>query len=135
MTPVMAMVWVTIVVWVVLFVRRVAYISANKIDAQDLYKPERTTELLPDDVNNPANNFKNLFEVPVLFYVVCFALFLAQQVDSFYVYSAWTFVALRAVHSVIQCSYNNVNHRFAVYALSSLLLWVMAGRFFLALIA
>jgi len=32
---------------------------------------------------------------------------------------------LRAVHSFIHCSYNNVMHRFLAYLASSLALWIM----------
>jgi hypothetical protein len=47
---------------------------------------------------------------------------------------AWGFVVLRIVHSLIHCSYNNVNHRFAAYALSCLFLlfmWIRLAAFIL----
>jgi hypothetical protein len=54
--------------------------------------------------------------------------------DGLLVILAWGFVFFRVLHSVIHCTYNNVNHRFAVYAASCLFLiflWVRLGTFIL----
>ncbi|HPO25494.1 MAG TPA: MAPEG family protein, partial [Arenimonas sp.] len=37
---------------------------------------------------------------------------------------AWLYVVLRVVHSIIQCSYNKVMHRFYVFFTS---VWVLLG--------
>ena len=123
--PIMAMLLITLVVWVVMFIHRVGYESANGIDAQAMKTPSDVARLLPDEVSGSGNNFKNLFELPVLFYVVCLYLTMMSQVSDTIVTCAWLFVVLRAVHSFIHCSYNNVMHRFIVYLASSLALWVM----------
>jgi hypothetical protein len=49
-------------------------------------------------------------------------------VDSVYVSSAWLYVAFRAIHSLIHCTRNIVKARFAVYMLSSIVLWFMVIR-------
>ena len=123
--PLVAMLLLTLVVWVVMFIHRVGYASANGIDAQKMKTPSDVARLLPDEVSGSGNNFKNLFEMPVLFYVVCLYLTVFGQVTSMMVTCAWVFVVLRAVHSFIHCSYNNVMHRFIVYLVSSLALWIM----------
>ena len=123
--PMMAMLLLTLVVWVVMFIHRVGYASANGIDAQKMRTPSDVARLLPDEVSGSGNNFKNLFEMPVLFYVVCLYLTVFGQVTSLMVTCAWVFVGLRAVHSLIHCSYNNVMHRFIAYLASSLALWIM----------
>ena len=123
--PMMAMLLLTLVVWVVMFIHRVGYASANGIDAQKMKTPSDVARLLPDEVSGSGNNFKNLFEMPVLFYVVCLYLTVFGQVTSLMVTCAWVFVGLRAVHSLIHCSYNNVMHRFIAYLASSLALWIM----------
>ena len=123
--PMMAMLLVTLVVWVIMFLHRVGYASAHGIDAQKMKTPPDVARLLPDEVSGSGYNFKNLFEMPVLFYVVCLYLTVFGQVTSMMVTCAWAFVALRAVHSFIHCSYNNVLHRFIVYLASSLALWIM----------
>ena len=123
--PLVAMLLLTLVVWVVMFIHRVGYASANGIDAQKMKTPSDVARLLPDEVSGSGNNFKNLFEMPVLFYVVCLYLTVFGQVTSMMVTCAWAFVVLRAVHSFIHCSYNNVMHRFMAYLASSLALWIM----------
>ena len=76
-------------------------------------------------------NLRNLFELPVLFYALCLLLMqqgLAQPVEVLDVQLAWAFVGFRALHSLVQCTVNIVNARFAFYALSSIALWVMLAR-------
>lgn len=69
-----------------------------------------------------ADNFRNLFEMPVLFYTLC-ALMLALRVESFWLAAgAWVYVLLRAVHSVIHCTSNRVVYRLTVFAASALVL-------------
>jgi hypothetical protein len=38
---------------------------------------------------------------------------------------SWLFVGLRALHSAIHCTYNNVLHRFYVYVTSTVLLFAL----------
>lgn len=128
LSPVLAMLCLAFLVWLWLFICRFRFIAAEKIDPQALSTPEQVYSTLPPYAANPGYNFRNLFEVPVLFYVLCFYLFLTASVDSTYVTCAWIFVAFRVLHTLIQCSYNNVNHRFGAYALSCIALWVMLGR-------
>lgn len=130
--PVASMLVLTLVIWVLLFVSRMKYLTANKVDAEKLKTPADVQAIIPGDVSAAANNFKNLFEMPVVFYVTCFYLTLYGQVDSLHVSCAWVFVAGRIVHSLIHCSYNRVMHRFLVYLISSLAVWVMVLRAFLA---
>jgi hypothetical protein len=72
-----------------------------------------------------ADNFRNLFEVPVLFYLLCVAIVLTGGSTPGLVTAAWSYVALRALHSVIHVTYNRVVHRFLVYVTSTLLLFGM----------
>ena len=53
---------------------------------------------------------------------------LVGQVDQIHVYCAWIFLIFRVLHSLIHCSYNDVIHRFAVYIVSCVALWVMVLR-------
>ena len=49
--------------------------------------------------------------------------------------ASWTYVALRALHSFIHCTYNRVLQRFAVYVASSILLWGMWAAFALKVLS
>lgn len=130
--PMLAMMILTLLVWLYMFVSRVGFARKNKLDIEQFKTPADVQALIPGDESAPSNNFKNLFELPVLFYVVCLYLTVTLQVDSLYVNCAWVFVVLRVLHSLIHCSYNKVAHRFALYILSSIALWVMVVRAFLA---
>ena len=130
--PMLAMMVLTLVVWVIMFIKRLGYATANKIDAEDMKTPAMVQSVLPDEVSKASHNLKNLFEMPVLFYAICLALTVYGMVDQLHVYCAWTFVVFRVLHSVIACSYNAVMHRFIAYILASLALWLMVIRALLA---
>jgi len=69
-----------------------------------------------------ADNFKNLFEVPVLFYALSATALALGNIAQWLVIGAWGFVALRYLHSLVQCTYNKVTHRLLAFLSSSLLL-------------
>ena len=78
---------------------------------------------------NTANNLGNLFEFPVLFYLVCTLSYLTSAVDYLQIYLAWGYVASRIIHSAIHVTYNKVPHRFGVFLISNLVLLAMWIRF------
>jgi hypothetical protein len=118
--PCAAMVGLTAAVWVKLYADRLGEMRAKRIDPQALASARATAQL---ERPQAAENFRNLFEVPVLFYVLCAALVLTGGSTPGFVTAAWTYVALRAVHSLIHVTYNRVTHRFLVYVASTLLLF------------
>ena len=80
-----------------------------------------------------ADNFRNLFEVPVLFYALGAVALATQQTPGWLVVGAWAFVGLRVVHSFIHCTYNKVVHRLAAFLLSFMLLVALWVAFFMSL--
>ena len=122
------MMLLTGLVWVFLYARRIPAMQAARRPVQSYTTPETVIELLPDAINYPAYNLKNLFELPVLFYALCLLLYVTGNVVGLYVAAAWGFVAFRALHSVIHCTINRVMARFVCYLISSLLLWLMLIR-------
>ena len=125
--PLLALVFLTFLVWVFMYVTRLAEIKRKSIDPQSLDTRVHGQALLTDSPAQ-ADNLKNLFELPVLFYVaVLLALVLMIQ-DQLLVQLAWGYVALRYVHSLVHCTYNRVMHRFIAYAASSLVLMFMWAR-------
>ena len=134
LVPLLAQVALTFVVWFYLFARRIPEIFNKRIDVDRLKDRAESHRLLPDSAA-ASNNFKNLFEMPVLFYLGVVVALILLVTDPLLVALAWGFVGLRTLHSFIHCSYNDVNHRFAVYLASSLLLllfWVRLAAFILA---
>ncbi len=125
MLPLLAMVGVTLAVWLRLYQLRLDEMKRRRINPQSLAGSANKGLLLD---TRASDNFSNLFEVPVLFYVLALATAVAGVSDGIFVGLAWAFVGLRAAHSLIQCSYNRVMHRFSAYALATVVVFVYAGR-------
>ena len=121
------MIGITAAVWLRLYFERIGEMRARRIRAQDISTKRQSAEILYKV--NASDNFSNLFEVPVLFYVLCILVFTTQLVTPFLLGGAWAFVALRGLHSLIHCTYNQVMHRFVAYLLSTLILFAMWGVF------
>jgi hypothetical protein len=85
----------------------------------------------PDDAVKLANNQRNQFELPVLFYAAAaFALILGAA-DTAMVALAWAFVASRVVHAAIHIGPNRIRWRGPVFALGFLIVTAMWGKLFL----
>jgi hypothetical protein len=82
-----------------------------------------------------ADNFRNLFEVPVLFYVLAAIAIATNYVPDWLVFCAWMFFVLRILHSLIHCTYNKVYHRFAAFLASFALLLGMWIAFFFSIVS
>lgn len=131
--PLLAQVLLTFIVWVYMYVQRISEISRKSIATQDLQDRVHAQTLLTESANS-SNNLKNLFEMPLLFYIaILLALVLLIQ-DVLLVRLAWGFVILRYIHSAVHCSYNRVMHRFIAYAASCLFLifmWIRLASYIL----
>lgn len=125
--PLFAMIFLTMIVWIYMYIRRIAFIQNSKLGPNEL-APLEFARISPPHVANPSDNLKNLFEIPVLFYAVSLYLFLTAQVDAIYLTAAWAFVGLRVLHSAIHCTINIVIVRFWIYCTATLIFWFMAGR-------
>jgi hypothetical protein len=126
--PFFVTILLTFAVWVYMYVRRIRLITSLKISPKDLAIPGKLAQISPPEVSNPSDNFKNLFEIPVLFYVLVLYLYVTKQVDFLYVNVAWIFVTFRLLHSIVHCTFNLVMLRFYLYLFSSLAVWFMAMR-------
>jgi hypothetical protein len=126
--PFFAMVFLTLAVWVYMYIRRISFITGKGINSQDLAAPGALTQVSPPAVNNPSDNLKNLFEIPVLFYALALYLFVTKRVDAPYVDAAWVFVAFRAMHSAVHCTFNLIILRFYLYLIATLAMWFIAIR-------
>ncbi|MCY7354200.1 MAG: MAPEG family protein [Lysobacter sp.] len=118
--PALAMAMLTIAVMLRMLAIRVGEMKRERIHPQAVATSAQATARFGD--TRAADNFRNLFELPVLFYVAL--LFAAQmgQVTTTMLTLAWLFVALRTAHSYIHCTYNKVMHRFKVYLASGVVL-------------
>jgi hypothetical protein len=79
----------------------------------------------PPRATQVANAFRNQFELPVLFYVLCILAIITRQADNLFVVLAWLFVTLRLLHAGIHVTYNRLSHRGLVFALGCVSLMAM----------
>ena len=127
-SPLFATMFLTLVVWVYMYIRRISFIIGRKISPQEISVPGTLAQISPPNVSNPSDNLKNLFEIPVLFYALVLYLFITKQVDAMYVNAAWVFVIFRALHSVVHCTFNLIILRFYLYLFATLAVWFIAIR-------
>jgi len=121
--PLIAQTALVVVVWIRMYITRIRELRQRKLSPQTLSTSAQASGVLTDVA--AADNFRNLFEIPVLFYAVCCALAIADAESAAQLSLAWLFVGLRAVHTFIHLTYNRVMHRFTVYVLSSVVVFVM----------
>lgn len=112
---------------------RVAEMRARRIHPQAVALSAQRAQRLDD--SRASDNYNHLFELPVLFYGLCALALATTHVPGWLPAAAWLFVALRIAHSAIQCSYNRVMHRFAVFLAGFALLGAMWAGFALSYLA
>jgi hypothetical protein len=122
--PFAGMMLLTMAVWLWMFYLRIGHINRTGVQP----KSRADLDAFPPRAVAASNNFQNLFELPVLFYVCVIALYLLRAADHVHVICAWGFLVFRVLHSLIHCTYNHILQRFAIYAVASIFLWVMVVR-------
>ncbi len=83
----------------------------------------------PPRIRQIGNNYRNQFELPVLFYVLGILLYVTWAVTWTQLVLAWAFVASRLVHSYIHVTSNHVVYRFYAFATGAFLLGMMVGLY------
>ena len=126
--PMGALALLTFLVLTLIPIRRFRAGFAGRIVPDDFKFGE--SKNVPSDVSIPNRAYMNLLELPMLFYVLCLMLFVSGRVDTMFLNLAWSYVALRAIHSLIHVTYNNVYHRLIIFSLSNVVLIVTWGLFF-----
>jgi hypothetical protein len=129
--PMAALAGLTFVVLLLIPRARFAAAARGEVKAKDFRYGESAA--VPGPVSIPNRNLMNLLELPALFYVVCLGFYVTAKVDTAAVYLAWAYVALRAGHTFVHLTYNNVFHRLAVFAGSCAVLVILWVRWVIAL--
>ena len=133
LTPVLALIVLTLLVCIWMYATRIPAMQKARIAPQDARDPG-SLSVLPASVRQVADNYNHLMEQPTIFYALVFYIVFSGHTDQLHIALAWTYVGLRVVHTLIQCTVNIVAARFAVFMLSTLVLIVMAGRELLQLL-
>ncbi len=124
--PLLAMFLLTCLVAATMLTRRVVFYKSNRVHPQKTATSAQMTATITD--SRAADNFRNLFETPVLFYVASLIIFSAGLICTAHLVLAWGYVAARYVHSYIHCTSNVVMRRFYAFVASCTMLigmWLM----------
>lgn len=133
--PVVALAAWTFVMWLWMYATRIPAMNAAKVDPDSLARdPDATLDrLLPPQVQWKAHNYNHLHEAPTVFYAVAIVLAIVGEGDGLSALLGWVYVGLRVIHSLVQATVNKVLVRFAIFALSSLVLAALVVRAAVAL--
>ena len=125
--PVLALVGWTFVMWIWLYATRIPALRAARVDLVEISRTGAKLDL-PPEVSRVADNYNHLHEQPTLFYALALAAEHGAAVDGISVALAWTYVALRVIHSFVQATRNVIMIRFYVFATASLVLLLLLLR-------
>ena len=123
--PAVAMVALTIAVVFRMFFERQRQVRSEGIQMREIPSSSQMAARFVD--TRAADNYRNLFEMPVLFYLALGVAFATSQVSPLVLGLAWGYVVFRMLHSYIHCTYNRVMHRFYAFLASNVLLWILWG--------
>jgi hypothetical protein len=128
LAPVLVLVLWTAVMWAWMYATRIPAIVNARMRLDPMAPRGQQMSELPARVRWKADNYNHLLEQPPLFYATALALVLMGDVSSTSLWLAWAYVALRIVHSLWQALVNHIQTRFALFSLSSLVLFALAIR-------
>jgi len=125
LAPVVALVAWSMVMWLWMYITRIPAIQKMKMRLDPNAPRGEQMATLPPSVRWKADNYNHLMEQPTIFYAVALALALLGAGGGINLTLAWAYVGLRVVHSVQQATWNKIEVRFALFALSSVpLIWL-----------
>jgi hypothetical protein len=128
LAPVIALAAWTAVMWAWMYATRIPAIMRLRIRLDGNLPRGEQMATLPPRVRWKADNYNHLLEQPILFYAIALSLAVLGDSSSVSVALAWSYVALRVVHSLWQALVNVIPVRFALFALSSLVLFALLAR-------
>ncbi|MDX8499796.1 MAPEG family protein [Mesorhizobium sp. VK4C] len=121
--PMLAHVLLVYIVYLVMFKRR--FLAVKSGEAKISQYKVRSTE--PASSVTVANNLINQFELPVLFHVLCLALFVTNGVNYLTLALMWLFVVTRYIHAWVHLTRNYLLHRSRAFFLGAgilLIAWI-----------
>jgi hypothetical protein len=125
--PILALVAWTFVMWFWMYATRIPAMQKAKVDVAELSRTNAKLDL-PPEVARVADNYNHLHEQPTIFYALALTTQLAGAADGVAVTLAWTYVASRIVHSLVQATKNVIPVRFAVFTIGSFVLMALLVR-------
>ncbi|WP_342631458.1 MAPEG family protein [Marinobacter alkaliphilus] len=120
--PVLAQVFLTLIMFIVLGVRKAKAVKAGQVNRQQAALDNR---VWPEDVVKVSNNIANQFEAPVLFYVLCLVIYSIGAAGTAAVVLAWLFALSRYAHAYVHIGSNYVPMRLRLFLVGALILLAM----------
>jgi hypothetical protein len=123
LAPVIALVIWSGIIWAWMYVTRIPAILKSRMILDPTLPRGDQMAQLPANVRWKADNYNHLMEIPTLFYAVAISLAVLGDTSYGSLMLAWGFVVLRIVHSLVQTLWNHIPTRFALFFVSSLVLF------------
>ena len=122
--PVLAHIYLILWLYGLLAVRKKRAIQQGKVDRarRPLYE-----DAWPDDVVVVNNSLRNQFQVPMLFYSVCFMLWATDSVNAWVLLLSGLFVLSRYLHALVHTGPNIVRTRFRLFTIGFGITVVLGG--------
>lgn len=121
-----AMVVLTFMVGIVAVVTRVKSVKNGSVKIK--YYRTMDGQEVPEQLTKSTRCFNNMFEVPVLFYVVSTLFVILKSNNELAFLLAWLFVGFRVAQAIVHLTYNNVLHRMLMFwgaVISVLAMWII----------
>ena len=127
LTPVLGLIVWSLLIWVLLFARRIPAMQKAGITPDQEKNPAAYDTLLPSRAQAAAHNYNHLMEQPTIFYALMFYLHLTGEGGTAMLGLGWAYVATRILHSFVQVSEGPVMARFVLFVLGTLCLFGLVG--------
>lgn len=127
LAPVVALVAWSLVMWIWMYATRLPAMQKAQMKPNPNAGRGEQMAQLPAPVRWKADNYTHLMEQPTIFYAITLALALIGENGAVNVALAWSYVALRVIHSLVQSLGNKIEVRFLVFALSTFALFGLTG--------
>lgn len=128
LAPVIALVVWSAVIWAWMYWTRIPAILKSKMKLDPMAPRGDQMAQLPASVRWKADNYNHLMEQPTLFYAVALSLAVLGDSSLPSAVLAWAYVVLRVIHSLVQVLINKIEVRFALFFVSSLVLFALTCR-------
>jgi len=128
LAPVIALAIWSAIIWFWMYATRIpAILRVRMALDSDMPRGEQMAQL-PAKVRWKADNFNHLMEHPTVFYAVAISLAVLGDATTISLALAWGYVGVRVAHSLVQVLINHIPTRFALFVVSSLVLFGLTFR-------
>ncbi|WP_445354801.1 MAPEG family protein [Microbulbifer sp. EKSA008] len=118
--PVIALIAWSMIMWLWMYATRLPAVKKAKLKLDPNAPRGEQMSTLPPHVRWKADNYNHLMEQPTIFYALAISLAVLGAEDGINFILAWTYVGIRVIHSIVQATFNKIEIRFLIFALSNI---------------